>query len=58
MTTYNYAVDAAQGGTIGMQAGSVFKAFTLAAAFERASVRVSTSTHPRSEPSPRRLGMR
>lgn len=35
VTTYNYAVDAADGGTIGMQAGSVFKAFTLAAAFEK-----------------------
>lgn len=33
-TTYNYAVDAKDGGTIGMQAGSVFKAFTLAAALE------------------------
>lgn len=35
VTTYNYAVDSADGGTIGMQAGSVFKAFTLAAAFEK-----------------------
>ncbi len=35
VTTYNYAVDSAEGGTIGMQAGSVFKAFTLAAAFEK-----------------------
>lgn len=35
VTTYNYAADAADGGTIGMQAGSVFKAFTLAAAFEK-----------------------
>lgn len=34
-TTYNYAVDAADGGTIGMQAGSTFKIFTLAAALER-----------------------
>ena len=34
-TTYNYAVNAADGGTIGMQAGSVFKAFTLAAALEK-----------------------
>lgn len=34
-TTYNYSVDAAHGGTIGMQAGSVFKAFTLAAAMEK-----------------------
>lgn len=34
-TTYNYAVDSADGGTIGMQAGSVFKAFTLAAAMEK-----------------------
>ncbi len=35
VTTYNYAADAADGGTIGMQAGSVFKIFTLAAAFEK-----------------------
>lgn len=34
-TTYNYAVDAADGGTIGMQAGSTFKIFTIAAAFEK-----------------------
>ena len=34
-TTYNYAVDAADGGTIGMQAGSTFKIFTLAAALEK-----------------------
>lgn len=33
-TTYNYAVDAADGGTTGMQAGSTFKIFTIAAAFE------------------------
>lgn len=31
-TTYNYNVDAAHGGTVGMQAGSTFKAFTLAGA--------------------------
>ncbi len=35
VTTYNYAADVADGGTIGMQAGSVFKIFTLAAAFEK-----------------------
>ena len=34
-TTYNYAVDSAEGGTVGMQAGSTFKAFTLAAALEQ-----------------------
>ena len=34
-TTYNYNVDAAHGGTIGMQAGSTFKVFTLAAALEK-----------------------
>ncbi|MDP3971642.1 MAG: penicillin-binding transpeptidase domain-containing protein, partial [Candidatus Nanopelagicales bacterium] len=33
-TTYNYAVDAQDGGTIGMQAGSTFKLFTLLAAME------------------------
>ena len=33
-TTYNYNVDRAMGGTIGMQAGSVFKIFPLAAALE------------------------
>jgi hypothetical protein len=33
-TTYNYNVDQAAGGTIGMQAGSTFKIFTLAAALE------------------------
>ncbi len=33
-TTYNYAVDAKDGGTIGMQAGSTFKLFTLLAAME------------------------
>jgi membrane peptidoglycan carboxypeptidase len=31
-TTYNYAVDAAHGGTVGMQAGSTMKPFTMAAA--------------------------
>jgi membrane peptidoglycan carboxypeptidase len=34
-TTYNYAVDRELGGTIGMQAGSTFKVFTLAAALEK-----------------------
>ena len=34
-TTYNYNVDAPMGGTIGMQAGSTFKIFTLAAAIEQ-----------------------
>ncbi len=34
-TTYNYAVDAKDGGTIGMQSGSIFKVFTLAAALEK-----------------------
>lgn len=33
-TTYNYMVDAAHGGTQGMQAGSTMKAFTMAAALE------------------------
>ena len=33
-TTYNYNVDQEFGGTIGMQAGSTFKVFTLAAALE------------------------
>jgi membrane peptidoglycan carboxypeptidase len=33
-TTYNYAVDQQDGGTTGMQAGSTFKMFTIAAAFE------------------------
>lgn len=33
-TTYNYNVDRAMGGTIGMQAGSIFKIFPLAAALE------------------------
>ena len=33
-TTYNYNVDQAFGGTIGMQAGSTFKIFTLAEALE------------------------
>lgn len=33
-TTYNYAVNQSDGGTIGMQAGSTFKIFTLAAALE------------------------
>jgi membrane peptidoglycan carboxypeptidase len=34
-TTYNYAVNSADGGTIGMQAGSTFKIFTIAAALEK-----------------------
>lgn len=34
-TTYNYAVNAADGGTIGMQAGSTFKIFTIAAALDK-----------------------
>jgi len=33
-TTYDYSVDVAHGGTIGMQAGSTMKAFTMAAALE------------------------
>ena len=33
-TTYNYNVDRSYNGTIGMQAGSTFKIFTLAAALE------------------------
>lgn len=33
-TTYNYNVDRQHGGTIGMQAGSTFKVFALAAALE------------------------
>ena len=34
-TAYNYSVDRSVGGTIGMQAGSTFKAFVLAAAIEQ-----------------------
>jgi membrane peptidoglycan carboxypeptidase len=34
-TTYNYAAPRANNGTVGMQAGSTFKAFTLAAAFQQ-----------------------
>ena len=34
-TTYNYAVDLADGGTQGMQAGSTFKVFTIIAALEK-----------------------
>jgi membrane peptidoglycan carboxypeptidase len=34
-TTYNYAVDQADGGTIGMQAGSTFKIFTIASLIEQ-----------------------
>ncbi len=34
-TTYNYAVDQSEGGTIGMQAGSTFKIFTIASAIEQ-----------------------
>ena len=34
-TSYNYAVDQADGGTRGMQAGSTFKLFTLVAALEK-----------------------
>lgn len=33
-TTYNYNVERAMGGTIGMQAGSIFKVFPMAAALE------------------------
>ena len=33
-TTYNYNVDVSHGGTVGMQAGSTFKVFTLAAALD------------------------
>jgi membrane peptidoglycan carboxypeptidase len=34
-TTYNYGVGRANNGTVGMQAGSTFKAYTLAAAFKQ-----------------------
>lgn len=34
-TTFNYAVDQVDGGTIGMQAGSTFKIFTIANALEK-----------------------
>ena len=34
-TTYNFNVNRANGGTIGMQAGSTFKVFTLAAALQQ-----------------------
>ena len=34
-TTYNYSTDQADGGTIGMQAGSTFKIFTIASAIEQ-----------------------
>ena len=35
MTTYNYNATMAYGGTRGMQAGSTFKAFVIAAAMEK-----------------------
>lgn len=34
-TTFNYVVDQQDGGTIGMQAGSTFKIYTIAAALEK-----------------------
>lgn len=34
-TTYNYAVNEAEGGTIGMQPGSTFKIFTIASALQQ-----------------------
>lgn len=34
-TTYNYAVDESEGGTIGMQPGSTFKIFTIASALQQ-----------------------
>ena len=38
-TWINFAADASHGSSIGMQAGSTFKAFTLAAAFRCSSAR-------------------
>lgn len=48
-TTYNYNTDRSMGGTIGMQSGSVFKIFTLAAALEAGI----SPYEPISSPSPR-----
>lgn len=45
-TTYNYAVNAADGGTIGYQAGSTFKAFALAAALEQGIPPTTTIESP------------
>lgn len=51
-TTYNYNVDRAMGGTIGMQAGSTFKIFALAAALEAGISPSSTSPRTARRPSP------
>ena len=48
-TTYNYNTDRSMGGTIGMQSGSTFKIFTLAAALEAGI----SPYEPISSPSPR-----
>lgn len=48
-TTYNYNTDRSMGGTIGMQSGSTFKIFTLAAALEAGI----SPFEPISSPSPR-----
>ncbi len=56
-TTYNYAVNQADGGTIGMQAGSTFKIFTLAAALEKDNnPRDSIYSPPRNTFGPGRWG--
>ena len=54
-TTYNYAVDLADGGTQGMQAGSTFKIFTTVAALEKG---ISPFTVIPSPPSKVFTGMR
>ncbi len=46
VTSYNYSVDTAYGGTHGMQAGSTFKAFTLAAALSKGIPIGETLTAP------------
>jgi len=46
VTAYNYSVDSAYGGTYGMQAGSTFKAFTLAAALSKGIPIDETLTAP------------
>ena len=46
VTSYNYSVDTAYGGTHGMQAGSTFKAFTLAAALAKGIPIGETLTAP------------
>lgn len=45
-TTYNYNVNASMGGTVGMQAGSTFKIFTLAAAIKQGITPYTTIAAP------------